>query len=63
MEKNVECTMYLGSVRRVQILGKERDRTKRFKFLRYLRLRLRYAFHTQFQPGVCLPPAAKKTTV
>ena len=42
---------------------KKERRTKRFRFFRYLRLRLRYAFHTQFHPGVCRPPAAKKTTV
>lgn len=37
--------------------------TRRLRFLRYFRLRLRYAFQTQFHPGVWRPPAAKKTTV
>ena len=61
-EKNVEWTMYYD---RVQLASKHErlGRTSRFRFLRYFRERLRYAFHTQFHPGVFLPPAAKKTTV
>lgn len=39
------------------------DITSFFKFLRYFLLRLRYAFHTQFQDGAWWFPAAKKTKV
>ena len=33
------------------------------RFFLYFLLRLRYAFQTQFHPGVCLFPEAKNTTV
>jgi hypothetical protein len=39
------------------------ERTSCLRFLRYFLLRLRYAFQTQFHPGVWLTPVAKKTTV
>ncbi len=60
--KKFECTTYCPSVSNVRT-NRDDMRTSRLRFLRYFRLKLRYAFHTQFQPGVCRLPAARNTTV
>ena len=63
LEKNEECTMNCVRCEQVDEREGKEVQTRRFRFLRYFLLRLRYAFHTQFQPGVYLPPVAKNTTV
>jgi hypothetical protein len=61
--------MHVSSIRdtarRNALLEKKDECTmyRLFKFLRYARFSDLYAFQIQFHPGVCRPPAAKKTTV